>query len=425
MSRAIRDAETEGESALVLVRNDVAHDSRIVREVQTLRSIGFRPMVLGQASPGAPPPSIDLAGASIRRASPGLTRVTRSNEAAPVTAPADAETGSMPRAPGPRAAALGFAQRVNRTVSSARYLASTLRVAGRKRPALVHCNDHNTMWAGLAVRALHGSAVVFDSHELWADRNRRPEWRRRLLVEEALFVRAAHRTVTTSPGYAAVLAQRHRVEPPELVRNVPTRRGWFAAPTAAAPTVVYVGGLTFGRGLEQTIAAVALLDGVRLRLIGPARAQWAARLARLAEEQGLADRVEIRPPVAPTDVPAALADAHVGVALIQPVCLSYELTLPNKLFEYVAAGVPLLVSDLPVMRDFVTEHDIGMAAPPDRPEAIAQRIGALLEPERNAQLRENVRRAASRFSWQRERSALVGAYREALRRAGLPIDLPS
>ena len=52
-----------------------------------------------------------------------------------------------------------------------------MRIAARERPALVHCNDHNTMWAGLAVRALWGGAVVYDSHELWADRNLRPEWR--------------------------------------------------------------------------------------------------------------------------------------------------------------------------------------------------------------------------------------------------------
>ena len=195
-----------------------------------------------------------------------------------------------------------------------------------------------------------------------------------------MFVRAAHRTVTTSPGYADVLARRYRVDEPGLVRNIPTAHAPAAARAADTPTVAYVGGLTFGRGLEQTIAAVARLDGVRLRLVGPARAGFADGLLALAEEHGMADRLDICPPVRPREVPAAIADVQVGVALIQPVCLSYELTLPNKVFEYMAAGLPVLVSDLPVMRAFVEEHGLGAAAPPDRPAEIAAQIARLLEP---------------------------------------------
>jgi len=157
--------------------------------------------------------------------------------------------------------------------------------------------------------------------------------------------------------------------------------------------------------------------------MGPARAGYAAQLERLADAHGLDDRLEICPPVAPADVPAALADAHVGVSLFQPVCLSHELTLPNKVFEYLAAGVPMLVSDLPVMRDFVAEHGLGDAAPPSRPDAIAQRIHELLEPDRNARLRENVRGVARRLTWQREQRALVDAYRQALQRSGSAVVL--
>src|SRR5204863_6460443 len=61
----------------------------------------------------------------------------------------------------------------------------------RERPGLVHANDYNTMWIGIAAKLLRGSRVVYDCHELWADRNGRPEWRPWLVASEFLFMRAA------------------------------------------------------------------------------------------------------------------------------------------------------------------------------------------------------------------------------------------
>ena len=84
----------------------------------------------------------------------------------------------------------------------------------RLRPEVVHCNDWNTMWIGVAAR-LSGSSVVYDSHELWADRNGRREMRWWILACEWLFVRVADRTITTSPGYADVLAHRTVEQPRE------------------------------------------------------------------------------------------------------------------------------------------------------------------------------------------------------------------
>ena len=119
------------------------------------------------------------------------------------------------------------------------------------------------------------------------------------------------------------------------------------------------------------------------------------------------------PPVPPGDVVSALRSAAVGLSLIQPVSLSYELTMPNKVFEYLAAGVPVLVSDLPVMAQFVRRHDVGAVAPPDDVGAIARAIEGLLEPDRQTDVRAAVRRAAQTLTWENESRTLVAAYRGA------------
>ncbi|HEV2076051.1 MAG TPA: glycosyltransferase, partial [Thermoleophilaceae bacterium] len=309
-----------------------------------------------------------------------------------------------------------------------------------QRPDLVHCNDHNTMWIGVTARLGRGAALVYDSHELWPDRNLRPEARWWLLLAEALFVRAAHAVVMTSPAHAEVLARRYRVREPVVVRNIPARSGPAGGALAAGAgdgaaagdggageagssedrerVAVYVGGLLRHRGLEESIRALAHLDGVRLRLLGPVADDYRAELEALARESGVHGRVEFAPPVPPDRVVETLRHADVGLALFQPVCLSHRLVLPNKLFEYAHAGLPMVGSDLPMITRFVRHHGVGEVVDAADVEAIAAAIRNVLRPERHDHLREAALRTGRELDWDRESELLAEVYRSALERAG-------
>jgi hypothetical protein len=161
--------------------------------------------------------------------------------------------------------------RLHRWLRTLDFYRRAIGIVRRTRPALIHCNDYNTMWVGVAARAMGGIVVVYDSHELWPDRNLRPEPRWWLLACEALFVRCAHITITASPGYAEVMARRHRITQPKVVRNIPASRPGGAAEQVEDPVqasggsnhsvALYVGALTSGRGLETSIKAMALVPG--------------------------------------------------------------------------------------------------------------------------------------------------------------------
>jgi glycosyltransferase involved in cell wall biosynthesis len=283
----------------------------------------------------------------------------------------------------------------------------------------VHCNDYNTMWVGVACRLLLGSRIVYDSHELWPDRNLRPEARWWLLLCEALFVRVADRVVMTSPAHAEVMARRYRVPEPVVVRNIPERT---AAPELEGDgeperLVVYVGGLQPNRGIEQAIRAVGLLEDVRLRLLGPGAPVYRATLKELVRTVGVSELVEFAEPVPPDAVVDALAGASVGLALFEPVCLSHRLVLPNKLFEYARAGVPILGSDLPTIARFVHGHGLGTTVDPADVSAIARALEEMLEPARNRALRAAAARAREALDPERELDVLRSVYRQVL---GLP-----
>lgn len=334
-----------------------------------------------------------------------------------------AATGTAPAAAAddrPRPTSTGV--RRHRWLRTLDFYRQAIRQVRVERPTLVHANDYNTLWVGVAARFLVGAALVYDAHELWPDRNRRPEPRWWLLAAEAGLVRGAHARITTSPGYAAVMASRYRIAPPVLVRNIPSS----PAPSGEAATLsgngstvaLYVGAVTTGRGIEQSIAAVALVPGTRLRLLGPGAPGYVRQLEELARAAGVEERVAFEGAVEPDQVVDAVRGADVGLALIQPVCLSYELTLPNKLFEYLRAGVPVLGSDLPMIAEFLTGHGVGLVVSPTDVDAIAEQLTRIVSPELNQQLREHVVVAARAITWDNEQETLVSCYRSALAAAG-------
>jgi glycosyltransferase involved in cell wall biosynthesis len=400
--------------ALVLVRNPCTHDARVLREARLLRRLGYETAIVATASSSVPAGQGAVDGIPVRRLAPGfplaglrrMLRLVRRRGPAP-----DRVTPSRASA-SPRASARPrFARRLPRLLVTLDWYRRGIGVVRREQPTLVHCNDYNTMWIGVAAK-LRGARVVYDSHELWPDRNLRPEWRRWLLACEWLFVHVADRVVTTSPGYADVLARRYRTTRPALVRNVPEWPPQMSAvPTSGEPMAVYFGAITRNRGLEDAISALVALPRLRLRIVGPEAWGHAAVLRELAHDLGVEQRVELAAPVAPDDARLMLADACVGLALIQPACLSYRLTLPNKLFEYVHAQLPIVATNLPVIDDFVRTHGVGLTVEPGDPAQLAAALARLLDDELNGRCRDAAARTASQISWTSEQHVLGDVYR--------------
>jgi glycosyltransferase involved in cell wall biosynthesis len=414
-SRRLLDLYAAGPAreALVFVRNAVTYDARVHREARLLARLGFRPTVVGVVSSEERARSDRIGDVQIMRLAPSspLNWIRRRLSLVRAAGPS---AGSKPIGGPPP----GAAHRLQRLLVTLDYYRRGVALVCRRRPALVHCNDYNTMWIGVAAKLLAGSAVVYDAHELWPDRNLRPEWRAWLLLCEWLFVRMADSVVTTSPGYAKLMARRYRIEPPLLVRNVPEDPP--PPPPAARNGVrraVYFGAITRHRGLETAISALSEMHDLELRLVGPQAWGFRAELEEQARREGVADRVELLEPVAPTEAWDALADAAVGLALIEPGCLSYRLTLPNKLFEYAAAGLPVVASDVPVIAEHLARTGAGLTADPSDVRSVRAALRSALDRDQNARLREDALRAAAELTWASESKKLEHVYQAAVPRA--------
>jgi glycosyltransferase involved in cell wall biosynthesis len=432
--------------SLLLVRNGVDHDARVLRAAHVAeRKLAGATLIVGVATGTSPAGRYMVEGVQVLRLPAGMRRspsrsgrgpdktarratavsAARGSETAPAGA-VNRDASRIARVPSRSAVRIGPGARARRILNGLSFALRALAVARRLRPELVHANDWNTMWSGIAIKLVCGARLVYDSHELWADRNGRWESRLWLLASEALFVRVADEVLASSPGHASAIAARYRVTRPTIVRNIPEARPAPTSPEITRrstdvrpPLVAYVGGLMPGRGLEQAIDAVALLPDVRLRTIGTGSADYRASLIARAAALEVADRVELCAPVRPGDVTGALAGATVGLCLIQPICRSYELCLPNKLFEYAAAGLPILASDVPVIAAVVRDEGLGVVVAADRPDCVATGLRQLLSPDSWRPAAERVRAFADTHDWAAEASTLAGVYARASRHGGV------
>jgi glycosyltransferase involved in cell wall biosynthesis len=153
------------------------------------------------------------------------------------------------------------------------------------------------------------------------------------------------------------------------------------------------------------VRAIAARDDLALVMMGPGSPAYRERLEALAAGVGAADRIRFLAPVPPTEIRRHAAGADVGVVMHRgDRYLSYRYALPNKLFDYLHAGLPVVVSDLPELAAVVVGDGVGATCDPTSPKSIADAIDRVT---RDPALRAAVGRAAGRYTWERESEKLL------------------
>jgi glycosyltransferase involved in cell wall biosynthesis len=295
-----------------------------------------------------------------------------------------------------------------------------------------HGHDLTGLAAAIAAADLHRPAeVVYDSHEIYLESGAnadQPAWLRRLMARlERRWIARAAALVTVNESLAEELGRRYAPARTVVVHNCPPRT---EAPPADGPDLVraaagipadepialYHGAFSRHRGLEELAAAVAEPGLERVHAVFLGYGGLRPELDALAAGPVAPGRVHVLAAVPPEVLGAWVASADVGVMAIQPSTINHRLATPNKLFECLAAGVPVVASDFPEMRRIVCDDPRGplgvVAAPDDVPElagAILAIVGA--PPAEREALRARCLRAAhERWNWESESARLVDLY---------------
>lgn len=286
---------------------------------------------------------------------------------------------------------------------------------------VVVANDWPVLPAVGRAAEISGVGLVYDSREYGIGEHSE-RWRWRLLyppwisaIERRWASRAAA-VMTVSEGIALLLQADIGLERrPAVVRNMPP---WSAPDDHSVGDVVHVlyqGLYAPDRGLDTLVQAGALLpDHVRLELRGHGPAAYVERLHRLADGSG--GKATVSGPVPADQMVASARSADVGVHPIPGVSPQTKLCLPNKLFEYVMAGLAVCVSDAPEMARVVREHDLGVVWSQHTPKAIAAAL-ASMTPELVEHHRVQARAAGPALSWDQEQVRLLKVFDQLERQA--------
>lgn len=388
---------------LLLTPAELTRDPRARRAAAAAQAHGFEVVGLSGTFPIGDEPA-ELAGVHVTRLQRGK-RTDRLRRTAVGTLASSRESGLFARE------LRGLYQLLRLTSQTVLFVR-----AGRAlgRFDVVHANDLDTLPAGWAIARRVGARLVYDAHELYTESVPNPPRIHRFVVAllERVLAKRANAVVTVSDDIAdELLARRHLLVRPTVVLNCPEREEPLVVLPHEPPLrAIYQAGAGPGRRLEDLLEAAALAEGVHITL-----RVTRVDLAQLRDDvsrHGLDERIAVADPVSPERLVAELAPFDVGIVIDRPEALNNALGFPNKLFEYLMAGLAVVVPRLPTMGAFVERERLGLVFQPGKPESLAEALTQLAsDPSQLFAFREQARAAAlDRYNADVQGEALARAW---------------
>lgn len=291
------------------------------------------------------------------------------------------------------------------------------------RADLFLANDLDTLPAVWMASKLRGIPYVFDSHEYFTEVpelvNRRTiqkiwKWIERRLLPGTKYM------LTVNQEIAHLFEKEYNISV-KVLMNVPNAsgeedqncKGHIPESFGGKILIIYQGAVNQGRGLEEIIDAMPNLPDHVLLIIGSG--DILNTLRKRVAGLDLTRRVSFTGRLPMEELPWYTQQAVIGISLEQDLGLNYRLALPNKIFDYMHAGLPVLVSDLPVMAQLVKEVCFGVVSNKFDPVSLAEKIiDMTADQERYNLWCDAALKGAVGYTWESQESVLIGICDEAL-----------
>lgn len=304
------------------------------------------------------------------------------------------------------------------------------------KPDVVHVHDGLSLPLGASAAKRSGAHMVFDSHELEAHRNPPlSAWQKRNVERiERRYLPKADAVTTVGHKISQYLASTYAIAPPEVIYNAPPishrplpekwqqpARGALRAEAGIpkdAVVLVYTGNITINRGIEQMLDGLAYYlnehgpsADIYLSMVGKTRPETREAIIARADELGLLSRINFHDPVSPTAVVEFISDGNIAVIPVIPATLSYDYAMPNKLFESMMAGLPILGTRLAEMAPFIEKHALGLCYTANSASGFSEALAQLLKDGQPRRFSEERRQELARmFGWEAQERVLLNVY---------------
>jgi len=278
------------------------------------------------------------------------------------------------------------------------------------RKDILLANDLDTLLPNYLVSKLQNKKIVFDSHELFPEIPElvhRPKVKKVWLALEGWILPNLKNNYTVCKSIASFYNDKYNT-PFKTIKNLPTKKeankGSFSFETHTKKIILYQGALNIGRGLELMIETMHFLENHLLVLIGDGDIH--KFLKEKVSAENLNSKVVFLGKITPTELHKVTPLANLGLSLEEDLGLNYRFALPNKIFDYIQAEVPILVSNLPEMRKVVLAYNVGKIVKHRTPKKLAKQIEQVLEKEYTTELKS----AKEILTWEQQEAELIAIF---------------
>jgi len=305
-------------------------------------------------------------------------------------------------------------------------------------PDIIHCHDLDTLAAGVGLKLLIRKPLIFDAHEDFPSvYESRPEFLHssrmtRLLVitmaqimrlYEKVLIRFANRVIAAELLYTGAMKKHYGISP-AVIMNFPNLDSFNPSVDASSIIKQYelegkivisqIGAIGVTRGTFETLAALQYLEYNNLRcfLIGKTITELRCKIREAIEKYNIREKVILLlDGIRHEDIPQYYKASDITMALLYPVS-TYVTSIPTKLYESLAMGVPVVAADLPHIRKIIDTHEVGLCANSQDPKDIAEKLNALIsdQQKRKAMGQKGLKIAREALNWSKSEEKLLETY---------------
>ncbi|MBN8695922.1 MAG: glycosyltransferase [Bacteroidetes bacterium] len=282
-------------------------------------------------------------------------------------------------------------------------------------------NDLDTLLPNFLVSKLKGGELVYDSHEIFCEvpelqnnPTKKNIWKS---LERWIFPKLKH-VFTVNDSIAKIYSEEYKV-PVQVIRNIPplvnqlklkpTTKQELGIPQNKKIIVLQGAGINIDRGAEEAVEAMQYVNDAVLMIVGSG--DVITLLHQMVEKLNLSDKAIFVGKVPFEKLLQYTHHADLGLTLDKDTNINYRYSLPNKLFDYIHAGVPVLASGLVEIKNIIDQYKVGDCIQSHDPKHIADKINSILNNENQLQdWKKNCKIAAENLNWEKEEKLLTQVY---------------
>ncbi|MCX7945106.1 MAG: glycosyltransferase family 4 protein [Deltaproteobacteria bacterium] len=292
---------------------------------------------------------------------------------------------------------------------------------------IIHCHDLPVLKPAIVLSALRNVPLIYDAHEIYPSQKVLPlRLRIRSYLNEKLYVKYADYVITVNEFIADIMRKRYGISDIGVIMNCAKSDNGFDPNSYRGllreklklkkddRIVLFQGWISQERNLDAIVRAFKYV-GEKIKLVIIGYGPYEERLREIVKKERLKRRVFFFGSVPSDEILKYTSGADIGIIPYEPIDENHLYCSPNKFFEFIISGVPVISNDLPFFKKMNEKYGVGVTADMKRPLELAKVLKSIIDDEiRLGALRENALKAASELNWDVEEKKLFEIYNKVL-----------